>query len=164
MKWRAKINIDGILRNIGIYDDEEVAAVDYARAVFKYRSEEKQAKAKEQRSFIIDLNNVPPQPLILKEGTIKEGTSKYAGIYFDKSRSKWIARIYIDGKKQHIGAYNDEEEAAGYYARAAFKHKNEEKAKPAGKKPSSKRKREESNSEIYSVVDAKGEVIFQEKM
>ena len=36
-KWQAQIHLDEKLRHIGCYDDEEEAAVDYARAVFKYK-------------------------------------------------------------------------------------------------------------------------------
>ena len=35
--WQAQINLDGKTRLIGYYDDENEAAVDYARAVFKYK-------------------------------------------------------------------------------------------------------------------------------
>lgn len=36
-KWTAQISIDGKQQNIDTYDNEEKAAVDYARAVHKYR-------------------------------------------------------------------------------------------------------------------------------
>lgn len=36
-KWRAQIHIDGKMRHIGYYKDEEEAGVDFARAFFKYR-------------------------------------------------------------------------------------------------------------------------------
>ena len=38
-KWLAKIKIEGKQRQIGSYENEEEAAVDYARAVFKYRGQ-----------------------------------------------------------------------------------------------------------------------------
>jgi hypothetical protein len=37
-RWHAQINISGKNQFIGLYDNEEEAAVDYARAVFKYKS------------------------------------------------------------------------------------------------------------------------------
>ena len=126
-KWFAQIMIGGKQRHIGYYDNEEEAAVDYARAVYKYRSEKKQAKAREQRSVIVDLSDVPPQPPIPKSsGQIKEGASKYVGVAFDKSMKKWRAQIGIDGKlRSHIGYYDNEEEAAIDYARAVFKYRSE---------------------------------------
>jgi AP2-like factor (euAP2 lineage) len=35
-KWKAHISIEGKLHYIGSYDNEEEAAIDYARAVSKY--------------------------------------------------------------------------------------------------------------------------------
>ena len=36
-KWTAQVNFDGKLLFIGYYDNEEEAAVDCARAVFKFK-------------------------------------------------------------------------------------------------------------------------------
>ena len=82
-----------------IYENEEEAATDYAKAVFKYRGKEVLAKAREQNSSgpAIDLNDVPPQQLIPKRHT-KEGASKYVGVNFHKASNKWIAQIAIEGK------------------------------------------------------------------
>ncbi|KAK1733403.1 hypothetical protein QTG54_015962 [Skeletonema marinoi] len=38
-KWRARIKIDGKSKFIGSYDSEEKAAIDYARAKFKYKED-----------------------------------------------------------------------------------------------------------------------------
>ena len=73
--------------------------------------------------------------------SIEEGASKYSGVYFDKLLSmgctkkqapryvgvyernkKWQAQVGINGKQYYIGCYENEEEAAIDYARAAFKH------------------------------------------
>ncbi|KAK1739914.1 hypothetical protein QTG54_009673 [Skeletonema marinoi] len=117
-KWQAQIRIDGMNRLIGYYENEEEAAVDYARAVFKYK--------KREDSFIIDLSDVPPQPPIPKSsGTIKEGASKYTGVHFNKQMNKWRVQIDIKGKLQTIGYYENEEEAATDYARAVFKYKGQ---------------------------------------
>ena len=40
----------------------------------------------------------------------------------DKRRSRWVARIYIDGKTKHLGSFNDKEEAAMVYDKAAREH------------------------------------------
>ena len=75
-------------------------------------------------SFSIDLSDVPPKPPILKPSDrIKEGASKYTGVYSDKAKKKWISKIQIDGKYRYIGYYEKEEEAAVDYARALFKYK-----------------------------------------
>ncbi len=137
--WRARITIEGKLRNIGCYENEEEAAIDYARAVFKYRGEEAFDKARERNSsgsgdekyphpkFVLDLSDVPTQqPIPKSKGRIKEGSSKYTGVYFNKALNTWLAQIVIDGKKRYIGSYESEEEAAIDYARAKFKYKREE--------------------------------------
>eukprot|EP00986_Skeletonema_menzelii_P006274 scaffold2370_cov124-Skeletonema_menzelii.AAC.8 len=82
-KWQARIKVEGKERHIGDYENEEEAAVDYARALFKYRGQHALDKAKRQKDdrFVLDLSDVPPQPPILKSRRRgKEGGSKYAGI------------------------------------------------------------------------------------
>ena len=129
-KWHAKIKIEGKKRHIGYYsyENEEEAAVDYARAVFKYKGQEALDKARERKSssISIDLSDVPPQlPIPKSKGRIKEGASKYTGVSFDKSANKWKVEINIDGKQRHIGYYESEEKAAIDYARAVFKYRRQ---------------------------------------
>jgi hypothetical protein len=77
-----------------------------------------------RESFVIDLNGVPPQsPVPKSSGRIKEGASKYVGVSYNKRDNMWQAHIYFDGKQRIIGYYDDEEEAAGDYARALFKYR-----------------------------------------
>eukprot|EP00986_Skeletonema_menzelii_P006478 scaffold2469_cov149-Skeletonema_menzelii.AAC.13 len=136
-KWIAQISIDGKSRLIGLYDNEEEAAVDYARAVFKYRSEEKLKNARANKNlFVIDLSDVPPQRPIPKEGLIKEGSSKYVGVCFNKQSKKWVAGIRTDGKRRHIGSDDVEEDAAVDYARAAFKYRSGEEPERTRKRSS----------------------------
>jgi hypothetical protein len=86
----------------------------------------------------IDFTHVPPQPLILKNALlrgggrykdntrrrpVKAGSSRYTGVYLDKAAGKWKAQIMVDGRVRSIGYYEREEDAAGDYARAAFKYK-----------------------------------------
>eukprot|EP00984_Skeletonema_dohrnii_P034672 scaffold33629_cov130-Skeletonema_dohrnii-CCMP3373.AAC.1 len=131
--------IEGKTRHIGLYENEEEAAVDYARAVVKYKGQgvldnarEERARVKsgsgsgERNSFIIDLSDVPPQPPIPKSGRrIKDGASKYTGVSFNKKMNKWQAKIFIDGKARFIGSYENEDEAAVDYARAVYKYRGE---------------------------------------
>eukprot|EP00984_Skeletonema_dohrnii_P034375 scaffold33542_cov132-Skeletonema_dohrnii-CCMP3373.AAC.1 len=136
-KWHAQIMIEGKTRHIGLYENEEEAAVDYARAVVKYKGQgvldnarEERARDKsgsvERNSFIIDLSDVPPQPPIHKSGRrIKDGASKYTGVSFNKRMNKWQAKIFIDGKARFIGSYENEDEAAVDYARAVYKYRGE---------------------------------------
>ncbi|KAK1739909.1 putative AP2/ERF family transcription factor family protein [Skeletonema marinoi] len=134
-KWHAQIRNYGMNRTIGYYENEEEAATDYARAVFKYKGQEALDKARERRaqdksrernSIIIDLSGIPPQPPITKRaGLIKEGSSKYTGVTFNKKANKWLAKIRIEGKQRQIGSYENEEAAAVDYARAVFKYRGQ---------------------------------------
>eukprot|EP00984_Skeletonema_dohrnii_P016265 scaffold7178_cov80-Skeletonema_dohrnii-CCMP3373.AAC.2 len=99
-KWKATISLDGKTHSIAEHANEEEAAVDYARALFKYGSRRK-------RKFI-DLTDYE--------------TSKYQGVYFKAAGNKWYASISLDGKLYGIGTYDTEEEAAVDFARAKFKY------------------------------------------
>eukprot|EP00984_Skeletonema_dohrnii_P010273 scaffold3999_cov138-Skeletonema_dohrnii-CCMP3373.AAC.8 len=127
-QWHAQITVEGKQCQIGSYDNEEEAAVDYARALFKHKGQGALEKAMKLNSFVVDLTGVPPKSPIpksagrIKEG-MKEGASKYAGVYFKKEIKKWEARILVDGKRRSIGYYESEEDAAVDYARAIFKYK-----------------------------------------
>lgn len=46
------------------------------------------------------------------------GSSKYPGVTWDKSRNKWLAQIYINGKHKHLGRFTNEEEAGQKYQEA----------------------------------------------
>eukprot|EP00985_Skeletonema_marinoi_P021723 scaffold13475_cov140-Skeletonema_marinoi.AAC.4 len=123
-QWHAQITVEGKTCQIGSYDNEEEAAEDYARAVFKYKGQGVLEKARKQNLFVVDLTGVPPKSPITKcAGRIREGASKYSGVTFIKETKKWHSRIVVDGKNQCIGYYDTEEEAAVDYARAVFKYK-----------------------------------------
>ena len=82
-------------------------------------------RQKKADGFEIDLSDVPRQQPIPKSiGRIKEGSSKYVGVYFNKQMNKWKAQIQIDYKQHHIGIYESEEEAAIDYARVQCSNTN----------------------------------------
>lgn len=126
--WSTQIKIEDRQQYIGAYDNEEEAAIDYARAVLKYKGKEalEQERNLTRRVVVIDLSDVPPQPPIPKSaGNIKYGASKYTGVTFHKARGKWNAKIKINGKRSFIGYYDNEEEAAIDYARALYKYRGQ---------------------------------------
>ena len=53
------------------------------------------------------------------------GTSKYMGVYWNKSRGKWIARICANGKRVYLGAYTDQKVAARIYNMACVQYHGE---------------------------------------
>ena len=113
--WSAQIAIGGQIYHIGFYDDEEEAAIDYARALYKYAGGGVKQK--------IDLTGVPEQPLILKPNGKGNSASKYQGVHFNKLNRRWMANIIISGKQYYIGTYHTEENAAADYARAMYKYR-----------------------------------------
>jgi len=49
----------------------------------------------------------------------RKGTSRYKGVSFDKSTGKWVAQIQVNKRKQHLGSFVDEIDAARRYDKAA---------------------------------------------
>ena len=54
--------------------------------------------------------------------THKDNTSGYKGVYFQKRRGKWAARIQINGKRKELGRFNTPEEASDAYKTASIKY------------------------------------------
>lgn len=53
------------------------------------------------------------------KGQIRKGTSKYKGVYLNKARGRYYAKIHIKGTCIGLGSYQIEEEAARAYDAAA---------------------------------------------
>jgi len=45
----------------------------------------------------------------------RNGTSKFKGVYFDKSRNKWVSMIRFEGRSRSLGRFNCETKAAIRY-------------------------------------------------
>ena len=50
-----------------------------------------------------------------KRKTTTDTTSKYKGVYWNRDKSKWHSRVWIDRKSTHLGLFDDEKEAARAY-------------------------------------------------
>jgi hypothetical protein len=50
----------------------------------------------------------------------KNTSSKYFGVYFNKNNEKWRSVITCNGKRQHLGYYNDEIDGAKAYNKKAI--------------------------------------------
>ena len=49
----------------------------------------------------------------------RTGTSRFKGVYFDKSKNKWKSQYQLNGKRKHIGYYSSQEAAATAFNHAA---------------------------------------------
>lgn len=54
----------------------------------------------------------------------KNTTSKYTGVYLDRTNDVWRALICIDYKDVCLGSFKTEEEASVYYQNALYNHNN----------------------------------------
>jgi hypothetical protein len=105
-KWKAQIRHTGKLHYLGYFDDEEEAARAYDRFASAHRGDKAAL-------------NFPPEG---EQGMSVGMTSEYRGVSWVKSSSKWKAQIQLTGKKHHLGCFDDEEEAARAFDRAAREH------------------------------------------
>jgi hypothetical protein len=105
-KWQAYIHHSGEKHYLGYFDDEEEAARAYDRA----------ARANQGDKAML---NFPAEG---EQGVNDGKRSKYRGVYWVKSSSKWRVKIHHTGKNQHLGSFDDEEEAAMAYDRGARTH------------------------------------------
>jgi hypothetical protein len=103
--WIAQIQYDGKKHKLGYFDHEEEAAKAYDKAARAQHGE------KAQLNFPAEGESGPRK------------SSKYRGVSWNKSGNKWRAGIKYDGKKHSLGYFEDEEEAAKAYDKAAKVHR-----------------------------------------
>jgi len=108
-RWRVWATDKGKNKFIGLYDDETAAA----RAFDAYVIANK---------INTDLN-FPSAPGAAGHRTTKKGrTSRHRGVCWGKSRKKWMAQIYVDGKQKSLGRFVDEDDAGRAYDAYIRKH------------------------------------------
>lgn len=77
---------------------------------------------------LINLENETPRGNTTKGKTSrlnKDNSSKYVGVGWDKSRSKWQSRIEVGGKGRWLGYFKSEKAAAAAYQKALKELTNE---------------------------------------
>lgn len=101
-KWRAHIQINGKIINIGSYSDEETAHDDYVYLC---------QVVDDPELFKIGLMQV-------RERNSRERLLKAKGYYYHKGNGKYMARFTLKGKTRYIGYYKTAEEAREAYIKA----------------------------------------------
>jgi plasmid maintenance system killer protein len=107
-KWQAQIQVNGSYRYIGVFDEERSAAKAYEMAQRLYCDENLVCKLKNEASYKTSKKFTPIWEL-------KITTSRYKGVCWKKDAKKWVARIIVNDKREHLGYFMIEEEAAQAY-------------------------------------------------
>ena len=107
-KWKAELKVDGKLTAFGVFDDEEDAARAY---------DVEAAKLGRPLNF----SNDQSRAVVAAKFAATNPSSQFKGVTWKKLNKKWEAQIKIDGKKSHVGLYDDEEAAARAYDEVAAK-------------------------------------------
>ena len=96
-KWRAVLWHDGKTVNLGANFDTEIAAAKAVDVWLRENGRAAEANFDESGSFV---------PRVATK------SSKYRGVSWDKSHNPWQAVIKVAGKKENLGFFDDEAEAA----------------------------------------------------
>ena len=102
-KWLAQITIDGKLKHLGYFDDDETAARKYD----------------EHAARLGRPLNSPPEG---QAQAMMDKSSRFRGVSWYKQLQKWKANVSIDGKTTHLGYFDNEESAAQKYDEHAARH------------------------------------------
>jgi hypothetical protein len=117
-KWYACIMYDGKQRRLGYFEDEKETARAYDKAA-RAQHGEKVQRFRMQLNFPTKKEQAAEEAKQQQWIKCREAGSKYRGVCWEKRGKKWQAAISCDGKKHNLGCFEDEEEAARAYDRAA---------------------------------------------
>lgn len=115
-KWFARIAIAGMMKPIGYFPKEQSAAKAYEMAQRLYCNENLVCKIKQVSSY-------STSPKFTPIWELRKKSSKYKGVCWHKHHKKWTAKIQINGKRKHLGYFEDEREAAQEYIKACQESK-----------------------------------------
>jgi hypothetical protein len=109
-KFMSVIGFDNKSIHLGVFLYEINAALAYNKAAIKLYG---------KFAYLNDLSNIKEFP---KEPNKKIKTSKYRGVYYSKSRKKYVSVTNKKNKKFHLGCFKNEIDAAHAYNKAAIKY------------------------------------------
>ena len=138
-KWMARISHNGKKQHLGCFDDEHEAAraVDTAARRLRgddahggrsgqnchrlnFPTEREVKRAQERGALLIDLDRVAAA------ASERQGPSKFVGVSWNKLERKWKAQFNHDGKRQYLGCFDDEQQAARAVDTAARRLRGED--------------------------------------
>jgi hypothetical protein len=96
-KWRVQFRHNGKQVNLGGNFDTEIAAAKAVDVWLRENGRAAEANFDESGSFV-------PR--------VSTKSSKYRGVRWDKRANQWYASITVAGKKENLGNFDDEAEAA----------------------------------------------------
>ena len=70
-------------------------------------------------NHVNNLRMATRQQNMFNSSSQKDSSSKYKGVSWHKGARKWMAQIQIDGKKKHLGFFDNEEDARDAYIERA---------------------------------------------
>jgi hypothetical protein len=120
-KWEARIRHDGKPQYMGYFDDEREAARAFDTAARRLRGENAHGGRKgsdwHRLNFPTEIEvskaeERGAQDRAAAAASERQGPSTFVGVSWFKKNHRWAATISHDGKKQHLGYFDDEQEAA----------------------------------------------------
>jgi hypothetical protein len=138
-KWIARINHDGKMQHLGHFDGAREAARAVDTEARRLRGDDAHGGRPNERSRRWRLNfpterevqRAQERGLLLTAedkaaASRRQGPSKFVGVCWSQRDRKWMATIRHDGKRQHLGYFDDEHEAARAIDTAARRLRGED--------------------------------------
>jgi hypothetical protein len=123
-KWRAGIKHDGNQQRLGHFDDEWEAARAVDTVARRLRGEDAHGGRSGNGTWLRlnfptegEVKRAQASALLTEKhkaeaASEQQGPSEFIGVSWTKKDRKWEAKITHDGKQQHLGRFDDEQEAA----------------------------------------------------